>query len=535
MKASPKIVGVFPRHARASRQRLFDALERCLPVRFEGREDGSWRALDAAVVFPGAGHSHGQTVLPTLLAARDEESVAPAPRRVELSTSELLDSRIRRRSLVDDRAAAVDVAVGVGNSPLAACGRAPVWSVARSDGALSYSVALAPEELRRDERLRDRLRAGRFLALLPLVHFLREIGGSENWTPPSLRAAFILDDPNLHWPSYGFVKFDPLATTATDRRFHAAIAMVPFDGWFAHRRVVRLFREGPAALSLVMHGNDHVKRELGQPLADAERRALIAQALRRVEAFERRTQIPVARVMTPPHGACSEGMMETMARSGIEALCISNPHPWLAAPPPDRPLNGWAPADFVGALPILPRYPLDRPRDDLVFRAFLDQPLILYGHHGDLAEGVEALATAADEVNSFGDVRWCSPSSIARSNVVLRRRGATLEARLFARRVSVDVPDGIREIVARPAVEERFEHDVLLVRDEAAASHSPIHARPFEALAVSGPTRVELTLVSPSMIDVSVVPDPRRRLRPVLRRIAVETRDRTVPLIRRHA
>jgi hypothetical protein len=121
-----------------------------------------------------------------------------------------------------------------------------VWSVARSDGALSHSVALAPEELRRDERLRDRLRAGRFLALLPLVHFLREIGGSENWTPPSLRAAFILDDPNLHWPSYGFVKFDPLATSATDRRFHAAIAMVPFDGWFAHRRVVRLFREGPA-------------------------------------------------------------------------------------------------------------------------------------------------------------------------------------------------------------------------------------------------------------------------------------------------
>ena len=89
-----------------------------------------------------------------------------------------------------------------------------------------------------------------------------------------------------------------------------------------------------------------MKRELAQTLVDAERSALIAQALRRVGSFERRTGIPVARVMTPPQGACSEAMMQTMARSGVEALCISNPRPWLASPPPEQPLIAWEPADF---------------------------------------------------------------------------------------------------------------------------------------------------------------------------------------------
>ena len=102
-------------------------------------------------------------------------------------------------------------------------------------------------------------------------------------------------------------------------------------------------------------------------------------------------------------------MMQTMARSGVEALCISNPRPWLASPPPEQPLIAWEPADFVGGLPLLPRYRLDKPRDDLVFRAFLDQPLILYGHHQDLAGGLDALSGAAAEINSLGDVRWCSP------------------------------------------------------------------------------------------------------------------------------
>jgi hypothetical protein len=530
MTPARHVVGVFPRRARESRGRLFDALERCFPVRFEGREEGSWRALDAALVLPESERSEAPPALTQLVAAYEEEAVAPARGRVELSNSELLDSRMRGRSLDDERAGAVAVAAAPTSSVLASRAGRPVWTADRTDGAPSYHVALAPEELPSDECLRDRLRSGRFLALLPLVHFLREVVGAERWTSPPLRAAMILDDPNLHWPSYGFVRFAELAAAAEEHRFHVAIAMVPLDAWFAHPHLVGLFREKAAALSIVMHGNNHVKRELAQTLVDAQRSALIAQALRRVASFEQRTGIPVERVMTPPHGACSEAMMQTMARSEIEALCISNPRPWLESPPLDEPLLAWEPADFVGGLPLLPRYRLDKSRDDLVFRAFLDQPLILYGHHQDLATGAEALCSAADEINSFGDVRWCSPSSIARTNVALRSHSDVLEARLFARRVRVDVPAGIREIVAGPPRDEQFEEDVLLLRNESAVSSGPVSARPFEPFAVSGPTRVELTLVSASAIDVSSEPPPPRRLWPVLRRVAVETRDRLVPL-----
>ena len=381
MTPDRQVVGVFPRHARASRGQLFDALERCFPVRFEGRDEGSWRALDAALVLPGSERSEAPPALPQLVAAYEEEAVAPARGRVELSSSELLDSRIRGRSLDDERAGAVAVAAAPTSSILASHAQKPVWTAGRIDGTSSYSVSVAPEELRRDERLRDRLRPGRFLALLPLVQFLREVGGPERWMPPPLRASIVLDDPNLHWPSYGLVRFGlirfaELTATAQESRFHAAIAMVPLDGWCAHPRPVALFREKPAWLSVVMRGNDHVKRELAQALVDAERAALTAQVLRRVAAFEQRTGIPVTRVMTPPHGAGGEAMMQTSA-----------------------------------------------------------------------------------------------------------------------------------------------------------ASSRPVSGRPFEPIAVTRPARIELTLVSPSAIEGSGPPDPRRRLWPVLRRIAVETRDRLLPLV----
>ena len=46
-------------------------------------------------------------------------------------------------------------------------------------------------------------------------------------------------------------------------------------------------------------------------------------------------------------------------------------------------------------------------------RAFLDHPVVLYGHHEDLAGGLEPLARAAEAVNRLGDVHWMSMGDIA--------------------------------------------------------------------------------------------------------------------------
>src|SRR5437588_776228 len=82
-----------------------------------------------------------------------------------------------------------------------------------------------------------------FVALLALVHFLREVSAEHRWTPPPLRASFIVDDPNLHWPSYGFLRYRELVAHADAHGYHVALATVPLDGWFAHPAAARLLRE----------------------------------------------------------------------------------------------------------------------------------------------------------------------------------------------------------------------------------------------------------------------------------------------------
>ena len=124
--------------------------------------------------------------------------------------------------------------------------------------------AYALEELASGQTLRDHLREGRFMGLVPLLHFLEEVCGEAAWTRPPLRACFVIDDPNLHWTSYGFIDYAELASHAARHGYHVALAMVPLDGALVSRRAAQLFKSSAGRLSLLVHGNDHVARELGR-------------------------------------------------------------------------------------------------------------------------------------------------------------------------------------------------------------------------------------------------------------------------------
>jgi hypothetical protein len=77
---------------------------------------------------------------------------------------------------------------------------------------------------------------------------------------------------------------------------------------------------------------------------------------------------------------------------------------------------GWFPAEIGSdGFPILIRRGIQE-RDEVSFRLWLEQPLILYGHIDDLASGLEPLAAVAREVASFGDVRWSALGEIAETN-----------------------------------------------------------------------------------------------------------------------
>jgi hypothetical protein len=290
-----------------------------------------------------------------------------------------------------------------------------------------------PDELEAGEALRERLRPGRKRALLALARFLADLTAHLRPAAPPLHAAFVIDDPNLRRRRYGHIDYAELLESARAHGYHVAIAMVPLDGRLARRdgAAARIFRAGREHLSLCVHGNDHDGPELGRPTRDAEALALVAQALRRTGAFERRTGLAVDRVMVPPHERLSEPVARALRAYGFAGVCTTRPYPWvantpehhwLARPPEAGPLAAWGPVDLVaGGLPVLLRAELAAfaesrsSREDLALRAFLGQPLILYGHHDLLAEGPDALARAAAEIDRLGDVRWSSLGTIARA------------------------------------------------------------------------------------------------------------------------
>jgi hypothetical protein len=535
----PLLVGVAPAQALVQRPRLFATLEAALPVSFAGRAAGELDGLDALLVVgraaePPEAESSGDLPILTLCVPEPSRDGPPAP--LSLSNSPHLDQRLREAILPDVHlatalASEASIAVEPGGEALATADGQPVWTRA---GSLQRAL-LIPSELGSREALRERLCDRRSAALLPLLHFLRAQTEATRWQPPAARAALLFDDPNLHWPSYGFVKLGELGRHAREHGYHVALATVPLDAWFAHPAALRALRESDGAISLLVHGNDHDGGELGRIESEDDALSLAAQALRRVEAFGRRTGVAVDRVMVPPHEACSQATLSGLRRCGFEAITMTRPYPWvefephswLARPEEAGALVGWGPAEFVEGVPTLLRHPIaDRSAAELTLRAFLDQPLILYGHHEDALGGPEALLNAVEEVNRIGATSWCSLKEIATTSFETRRDGSRLAIRLLTRKARIEIPAEISELtVELPAVGIEPGLQTLSIGGEAVTPGEPLTVEPGDSL--------EIALSPLDAIDPAAVPAPRRRPLAVARRLASEGRDRLRPLAAR--
>lgn len=525
-----RVVGIHPRAEFESRAGLFAALGEAFPsLRFEARDAGALTALGALIELGGDSQARAAAARGIRsLAALAPEADSGEPIAAVLSAQAGIDNRLRGATLPESRLGdRIAIPVGAATEVVARAEGRPIWT---REGRLDLA-ALAPSELATSEPLRARLGRDRSLALLPLLELLRSLGAEDGWRPPPPRASFLLDDPNLHWPSYGHLKLPQLARHAREHGYHLALAMVPLDAWFAHPGAARLLREEDS-LSLLVHGNDHFGGELGAIETVGEALAQAAQAQRRIVAFERRAGIRVSRVMAPPHEECSEAVARALARAGFDAITMTRPYPWLAQPPRNwltapsgsGSLAGWRGADFTpGNLPVFLRHPLaDRhcSSAELVLRAYLDQPLVLYGHHADLAEGLGVLARRTAEVNRLGAVRWSSLGEIAASSFEHRREGDLLRVRPYARRIEVEVPEGVRRVVVEPAPGSGPGD---LVRTPAA---TVALGEPFPA---AGPNSLRLVLESPDAVAPRTVPAPPHRPWPIARRLAGEARDRVAP------
>jgi hypothetical protein len=507
---------VAPANALAERARLFDAIGRLCEARFLPEGTTASRVAGRIEFGDRRENTRTQTV-PTLVLL----DAAAAPGDVSLQNAEEVPRPFWGHTIHDSALRVLPPEIGGRSQSVLARSIAgePVWTRL----APSRLAAPAPVELEQGETFRSRLRPGRFSDVLPLLSFVRRHADT-GWTAPQASASFIIDDPNLHAVRYGFVQFRHLAQHAEANGYHVSFATIPLDLWWASQKAVRLFRESSHLLSLLVHGNDHVFRELDRTQSNRERAEALAKALRRVDRFERRYGIPIARVMAPPHGVCSHATAAALLRAGFEALCVSRTHPWLDAEPTDDVLAGSRPVHLVDdEFPLLLRYHIRQDRNELPFRAFLGQPLIVYGHHDDLAKGPAILAETAAFIDDLGPVRWWSSlERIARSRFCLRQEESCLVVRPQTRLVEVAVnptfdaisvdlpPDGPHGAVVVTIGRQSFN----------GPGPHPV-AGGMVTISVRHPSKE-----GPPMADVSRRPTPW----PMVRRALTEARDRLAPI-----
>jgi hypothetical protein len=517
------IVDVFPAAAVDAHPRLLAALQAACAVRFrpfrEGRGDAGGviafargDQFELPITAPG---------VPVFIAAADTGTEGRRE-AVQLADDAALDRRLRGIVLHDRITAPVGPAAGPA-AVLAATDVAPVWTVTAGATPV-HSVRSVLAELEPGQVLWSMLSA-RPIAFVAVVQFLRSISAHLDWRAPELRATFMFDDPNLRWRSYGFIDYRRLVAHADTHGYHATMATIPIDGARAHRPTAELFARRSDRVSLLVHGNDHVKDELHAVRDDTAAVTVAAQALRRIVRFERHSGVRVDRVMAPPHGRCSERMAAAIGAVGFDALCAEHPLPWTDQLPPDDLLSAWRPAEFVQGCAVIPRMPLGSSEASIALRAFLDQPLVIYGHHQDLRDGLDRLAEVEAVVHRLGDVRWTAMADIAHSNCALRVDGGVATIRPFSRRVRITLPADVEtlEIEAPADLRAPAALDGWSLDGGPVLSFDERHPAPCARDAW-------LTLHGPRDVHPDSVPAPAWHPRPKLRRVAVEARDRALPL-----
>ena len=512
------------------------------PVDFEVWQPAASAAFDGAILWEGcAGEKEIMSIrnLECLVVARSQALSNPLQKHtVKFSETDSLDHAFRGQTMIEECIGAIpalrpldsdEIVCRIDSLPY------PYWLIRRTDNATVTLVALGPEEISEGQTVYDHFNRRRWLRLLPFFHFLKQLTRADAWEAPPVRACLMFDDPNLHWPTYGFLDLRELARHAQEFNYHASFAMVPLDAWFINSQVGALFRENRLNLSLCMHGNNHVPAELGSALdADAFTK-LFAQGLKRIDRFEKRSGVSVARVMVPPHGAFLENAAEPMLKLGYEAVCVSRSslttwnkgRAWPAA-------FGHSVAEFVGGgLPVIPRQVLASGHEgNYRLAAFLGQPIIPHGHHQDCANGLDLLGAVASSINRLGKVIWTDMATISRSNYLTRRTNGTLAVKMLSRRITLPVDGEVKEIVIeRPWISGDGTNESLVCREGNQTRFSGRFGRQSEAIPLPGGCAVEFISPPPAAVNYREVAAPRFQVWSTARRIFCEARDRLAPIV----
>ena len=517
---------------------LGDALEHLVPVKFKNCRDlAECRPGDAVLSLSGHDNVLRELVKRRLrhfhvmgrpVGLRSDDEGEPVRFADSLYLNELLRGRTIPHQVLFNLE---PVPMESGDEVLAHYGDRPVWVLRRTDGLAAQIVAARLPELGQAKQLFDYLNGYHYIQLLPLLHFLREIAADIDWIRPPVRACFTFDDPNLHWPAYGFLSYRELFRQARKDRFHISLATIPLDVWGPHSGAVTLIKENGEHVSLLIHGNNHTRNEFGHAGTRQRYLSMLAQSLRRIEWLEKVTGLHVDRVMVPPHEALAAAVLAPLLALGFEGASLSM---WSLRhwnPGREWPCTfGLEVAESTdGGFPILGRYRLNGACEGpVVISALLGRPVILAEHHGAAASGLELLSGAARVINSLASVKWCSIEMMLRSNYLHRREHATLWIRPYSRRIHLIVPEGVNQLVLALAQHQRDEEatEFSLIRRRPGTETIAAHIQPGVAIEVCPGETIELVSMNLGAVDHHHLETASSPVWAIYRRVLCEARDR---------
>jgi hypothetical protein len=441
-----------PQHFNSpSEMELFSILQQLLPIKFIlGAQDG----IEANGIIASDTEAHkdvaGITSLRLPLSAKRTDRHKQIETEVKFADDPDVPFPFRGRT-VNTKLAQIRPVLSTctDEKVLAASKQGPVWIMSKVSGVKHFKSALPLPNISTEQSFSDVFNGEYFLELLVLLEFIREISTGTAYQNPPLRASFIVDDPNLHWPSYGYVDYRRIADRAKKENYHVSFATIPLDTWFTHGATADLFRTNSRWLSLLIHGNNHSKEELARSYSEIARNGLLRQAIRRINRMEQKADLRVCRVMVPPHGACSHEMLAELPRCGFESACISAGS--LRAHNQDKPWIkklGFFPSEVIEGCPVLPRWGLNgNVKNSLLVAAYLGQPLILRGHHQDLKDGGEVFDEFAKFINGFGNVFWSNMANLSQLNYLWRIEKTTCYIKPLGININFRLPDETTSVV----------------------------------------------------------------------------------------
>lgn len=519
-------IAVAPAAEYQAHRLLFDLLSAGFPADFEPHTPGHFTELQGLIALSESdaviqdASDHGLSVYAV-------HSSDPAPisasSGIHFTSSNLIHRAFRDRTLPDPSLQTLSAIPTTTAKVLAESNARPVWAIDRDTNREIHHTGVALPPVKPGEFFNQYFRSERWFAFVPLLHFLRNLLGPQRWQTAEPRAVFIIDDPNLHHSSYGFIDFRKLAAHAAANNYHATIATVPLDHWYVNRDVASFFRAKRRHLSMMMHGVNHVADELARKYSPDDALALLATGLRRIVAFESRSGVQVDRVMAAPHGAFEESIADPMVRLGYESACVSigslahwNPtKQWRAdlGLPMAQPMGSLA-------LPVFHR--TGTIELDVRLSAFLGHPVIIATHHQDYISNFARIESLAKMVNDIYAPKWLPIKDISRSNYLARTEQHTLCITPFSRKLSIPLPIGITDV----AIEES---------PFGAATTIDLHGH----ATTSGPVRysiadgaLQIAIPPSDGVDYQKVRPARMGLWPIARRILAEGRDRTQAVLR---